>query len=216
VYRSLTQEYRALYRLNSQYLDESDYKNVVDSQTASVQDFNEADKDILPSADPTASSDFERQQKFQQVGQLLSLGTIDPKIFTTQMLRSFGFSEAEISELTQSAPANQQQQQGPSPEQQKAMLDQQAGQQKMELEQAKTALKQREAEFKMALEQQRAGHENKQRAMQLQFEQLKQQLDLQSQAVKHQQEVQQGHEKHQMAMQQMRQKADQKPKKESK
>lgn len=202
VYRSLTTEFRMLYRINSLYLDELEYQKITGDETASEADFNISDKAILPAADPSASSEFEKQQKYQQLGNLLNLGTIERMAYTKQLLRSYHLSEKEIEELTANSPATQPPQ--PSPEQQKAQMDQQASQQKMQLEQAKAALKAREAEFKMALEQQKAQFELKNQAMQAQFDQLKALLDVRASEMKQQQELKQQHEKHQANMQQTR------------
>lgn len=193
VYRSLTKEFRLLYKLNARYLDVQFYQAVVDDPQASEADFEQDEKDVLPNADPQASSEFDKQQRYQQVGNLLQLGTIEKMEFTKQMLRSFGFDEEAVKKLTEGSPATQPPQ--PDPEQQKMQMEagikQQEAQQKMQVEQAKLALKQREAEFKLALEQQKAVFEQKQQAMQLQFDQLRNQLDLMARDASHKQKLNQ-------------------------
>ena len=61
VFRSLTKEYKKLYRLNRLYLDEAEYYRVLDSQFAVYRaDYDSSDLDIVPVADPTISSEAQR------------------------------------------------------------------------------------------------------------------------------------------------------------
>jgi len=61
VYRSLKSEYKKLYRLNRLYMDETEYIRVLDSSMAVLQtDYSEDDLDIVPTADPTISSEAQR------------------------------------------------------------------------------------------------------------------------------------------------------------
>jgi chaperonin GroES len=61
VYRSLKSEYKKLYRLNRLYMDEVEYVRVLDSAQAVFQrDYDLNDLDIVPTADPTISSEAQR------------------------------------------------------------------------------------------------------------------------------------------------------------
>jgi chaperonin GroES len=74
VYRSLTEEYRKLYRLNSLYLDDKVYFNVMDTQLAVArEDYNTSDIAIFPVADPTLASEAQRIAKSQALMQTMQL-----------------------------------------------------------------------------------------------------------------------------------------------
>jgi len=61
VYRSLKSEYKKLYRLNRLYMDETEYVRILDSTMAVFQkDYDLNDLDIVPTADPTISSEAQR------------------------------------------------------------------------------------------------------------------------------------------------------------
>ena len=222
VYRSLTKEFRLLYKLNSKYLDEASYQKVLSTPTATKADFNESDRFVFPTADPMASSDFEKQQKFQQIGSLIQMGTIDPKAFTLEMLKGLGLDDDTVKELTQGAPAFQPQQPKPDPEMVKAQAAAQLNQvqaqstmaitqQKVQTEQQKAALKQKEAEYKMAMDQMQKTNDiklgNAQQLMQMQLDASKAGLDMQQQTQQHALDMLQSQQKHQQAVTQTNQMA---------
>lgn len=191
VYRSLDKEFKMLYNLNYKYLDDQEYQQVLDQSANSKQDFGYSDKDVCPTADPTAASDFEKQQRYQRIGQLLQLGTINPMVYSQKAMEVEGFTEAEIKELMNGSPATQPKQ--PSPEEKQAEMDMAAGQQKMQLEQAKVAMKAKESEFKLVMQQQEHAFNMKMEAqrqvMEQQFESLKAALELKRDQQKHQQQL---------------------------
>jgi chaperonin GroES len=210
VYRSLTKEFRLLYKLNSKYLDEASYQKVLSTPTATKADFNESDRFVFPTADPMASSDFEKQQKFQQIGSLI------------QMLKGLGLDDDTVKELTQGAPAFQPQQPKPDPEMVKAQAAAQLNQvqaqstmaitqQKVQTEQQKAALKQKEAEYKMAMDQMQKTNDiklgNAQQLMQMQLDASKAGLDMQQQTQQHALDMLQSQQKHQQAVTQTNQMA---------
>jgi hypothetical protein len=196
------EEFKKLYNLNARYLDEQEYAEVLDEPQATKQDFDYNDKDICPSADPSASSDTEKLQKYQTTGSLLQLGTINPIWYTQKTMSAMGFTDSEIQAAMNGSKATQPPQ--PSPEQQQAQqegqMKQQESQSKIQLEQAKLALKAKEAEMKLALAQQEKTMGIKLQAqaemMKQQFEALKSQMELRSEAEKHQQKMQQSQELH--------------------
>lgn len=66
LYRSLTKEYKALFRLNSLYLDEQIYFNFFDSekvQQVGSTDYNSDDLAIAPNADPSIVSESHKMMK---------------------------------------------------------------------------------------------------------------------------------------------------------
>lgn len=202
VYRAMTEEFKKLYNLNTRYLDEQDYSEVLDDQLATKQDFSYADKDICPSADPSASSDTEKLQKYQTTGSLLQLGTVNPIWYTQKTMAAMGFTDSEIQTAMEGSKATQPPQ--PDPEMQKMQMEGQMKQKesetKIQIEQTKAALKVKEAQFKMALKQQEDTMGMKLKAqgemMQQQFEAIKAELALRTEAAKHEQIMQQSQELH--------------------
>lgn len=77
IFRSLAQEFNKLYRLNSVYMNPTDYVEVVDMEIGQG-DFNTKDYNIYPGADPTATSGQEKLQKAQGLMELMQTGILDP------------------------------------------------------------------------------------------------------------------------------------------
>lgn len=146
IYRSMTKEFRKLYLLNRQYANPEEYLDFLD-EPITQNDFEGSENDISPAADPNASSSQEKQAKVQALGQLLQLQTINPMEFTKRYLEAFEVPAPE--QLI----AQPQQQQGPSPEEQQAMIEQEAAQQKMRMEEAKMQMRQASDEQKALIEQ---------------------------------------------------------------
>lgn len=68
IYRSFSEELRQLARLNGIYLDKEHYFNVIDSKDAiqiGVDDYNFEDMDVMPTADPSISTEVQRLAKAQ-------------------------------------------------------------------------------------------------------------------------------------------------------
>ena len=66
IYRSLTNEFRKIYRLDSLYLDPETYYNVIDDRKHVKQDdFDLKSVDVIPTADPNLSSDIQRSYRNQ-------------------------------------------------------------------------------------------------------------------------------------------------------
>lgn len=138
VYRSLTSEFRKIYKLNRTYMNVEEYVSVLD-EPVPQSDYQGPVDDIIPGADPTAVSSQEKQQKVQALMQLLQLGTIDPMAVTQLYL--------EAHEIPEPQKYMRQPQPQPDPkmeaikakaqvDQQKAQIDMQVAQHKMQIEQA--------------------------------------------------------------------------------
>jgi hypothetical protein len=85
IYRAETEEFKMLYKLNSEFLDEEEYKNITDDEDASANDFNLDNMDIVPVANPEISSKIQRLQLAQaELSQLGSVqaagGNIEPVV----------------------------------------------------------------------------------------------------------------------------------------
>lgn len=98
VYRSLTSEFRKIYKLNQQYMNPEEYIPILDNPIPQ-EDYKGPEDDIIPGADPSAVSSQEKQQKVQAVMQLLNLGTINPIAATLMYLEAHEIPEAEIKKL---------------------------------------------------------------------------------------------------------------------
>ena len=217
VYRSLASEFKKIYKLNREYMNNEEYIAVLD-EPVQQEDYKGPENDIYPGADPTAVSSQEKQAKIQAVMQLLQLGTIDPMAVTMLYL--------EAHEIPNPEKLMKQPQPQPDPkmeaikakaqvDQQKAQIDMQVAQHKMQLEQAtkeqelqmKAAQVQQELEAKkmqaildaqLAQATQGSKMQMEQQAAQAKMGQQAQQskLNMVTQAMSHQQTMQQQAEQH--------------------
>ena len=224
VYRSLASEFKKIYKLNREYMNNEEYISVLD-EPVQQEDYKGPENDIYPGADPTAVSSQEKQAKIQAVMQLLQLGTIDPMAVTMLYL--------EAHEIPNPEKLMKQPQPQPDPkmeaikakaqvDQQKAQIDMQVAQHKMQLEQAtkeqelqmKAAQVQQELEAKkmqaildaqLAQATQSSKIQMEQQAAQAKMEQQAQQskLNMVTQAMSHQQTMQQQAEQHKQQQKQI-------------
>jgi len=88
VYRSMAEEFRKLYKLNAKYLDPQEEIDVLD-EPIKQSDYSGNANDIVPSADPNASSQETRVANAERLVQLLSLGTINPQEVTQRILIAY-------------------------------------------------------------------------------------------------------------------------------
>ena len=72
IFRALSEEFYKIFKLNSLFLDPQTYVAVLDIQV-DPQDFNDADYDICPGADPTAVSQTEKLLKAQGLVEMLQM-----------------------------------------------------------------------------------------------------------------------------------------------
>jgi len=76
VYRALRDEFRKLYRLNRDYLEETTYFQVLDTEEAVFRNDYQGDPtDIKPTADPNVSSSQQRLAKAMMVKEVAMTGT---------------------------------------------------------------------------------------------------------------------------------------------
>ena len=206
VYRSLTEEFKKLFRLNSIYLDPKEQTNVLD-EPIGQQDFEQESYDVCPAADPAASSSQEKQQKAQMLIGLIQLGTVDPMAVTMRLLEAQ--EQLRPEELLPKAPPP------PDPKvqaiQAKAQSDQQLAQlkmaqtqQKMQSDAQKTELETRGQALQMMMDKQMAEQERQHKvalgALELQIESIKAHVGMVQSAQDHQQKMKQSDEQHQMKL----------------
>jgi len=155
VYRSLTSEFRKIYKLNRTYMNPEQYISVLDMEVQQ-SDYQGPEDNVIPGADPTAVSSQEKQAKVQALMQILQLGTLDPMAVTQLYLDAHEIPEAE-KYLKQPSPPP------PDPKMEaikaKAQVDQQKAQQQMQI-----------AEHKLQIEQASKEQELQMKAAQVQQE----------------------------------------------
>lgn len=146
VYRSLTSEFRKIYKLNKEYMNPEEYISVLD-QPVQQSDYEGPEDDVIPGADPTAVSSQEKQAKVQALMQLLQLGTIDPMAVTQLYL--------EAHEIPEPQKYMRQAQPQPDPKMEaikaKAQVDQQKAQVHMQVAEHKAQLEQATKEQEMQM-----------------------------------------------------------------
>jgi chaperonin GroES len=164
VYRSLEEEFKKLYRLNSLNPQTVMEESKLAGLQLQVSDYDFPDWMIIPGADPVGDSVTVRMQKMQQVGGLLQFGVINVQAYAQMMLEIMEIPDAE--KLVQPPPPPP-----PDPKAQQVQMQMQLDQQKAQLE---AAAKQQEAELKKML-----GEMDIQiKALTLQFKQQEAQLKL--------------------------------------
>jgi chaperonin GroES len=211
VFRSMTKEFRKLYKLNQVYLNPETEVDFQD-QPMEQSDFQGKEGDILPAADPASVSAQEKQAKIQAAMQLLQLGTINPIEFTKRYLDAFEIPGAEQL-IMQPQPQ-------PDPEAEKAQMEaqiqQQMAQQKMSHEERKMALAEAQGQQKLAVEKETAKLKLQQEAvlgdLKTKRELVGTALQHSAKVASHQQEMAMQREKHAAAIQQQREKVANKPK----
>lgn len=222
VYRSLDKEFKKLYRLNKINPEIVDEESKVTGLQLQQSDYDLPDWIIIPGADPVGDSSTMKMAKLEQVGKLLSLGTINPMVFTQRVLDA-----NEIPNPKELIAPPQQPQPDPKAElikaqteavQQKAQINDKSAQQDM-------AIKERIAALETAGKQADLQHQEQSQAIELQGQKHQQTLDtimqtiqqhfalqkggidLAGAAAKHEQTLQHKEEAHKQAQSQKKAKA---------
>lgn len=167
IYRSLTKEFKRLYRLNQIYLKPEDEFNVLDSQELmqiGQSDYTADDTDVKPAADPTNVSEQLRLTKAQSLMEMIPLGTINPIEATKRVLEAM--EQPEIEKLLNM--------QGPPPD--PKLLQVQA---KMEADKQKAAMDMQESQMKMQINQEMGKFDIQMKQMEMQLEAMKAGMELQ-------------------------------------
>jgi chaperonin GroES len=223
VYRSLTKEFKKLYRLNRISPDIVEQESKTAGIPLQASDYDLEDHQICPGADPTGDSTTVKMSKLQQVGQLLSLQTINPMEFTKRMLEANEIPNAQEL-LNQPQPpqpdpvqqakaqTEQMKQQGMQQKQQGeiAIMDKKAAMMENQaaMEQAMKAQELRHTEQMQALKEQGAQSEMRQNhlmsVIEQHFETQRKHLDLAGAEAKHRLSLQQSQQAHNQKQQQAR------------
>ncbi len=201
VYRSLTSEFRKIYKLNRTYLNPEEYIDVLDIEVPQ-SDYQGSENDIIPGADPTAVSSQEKQAKVQALMQLLQLGTIDPMAVTQLYLEAHEIAEPQKYMKQPSPPP-------PDPKMEaikaKAQVDQQKAQMAMQVAEHKLQLegasKEQEMQLRAAQVQQELKAKQLESVLKGQLAQQEAQQKMQITAATTQQQLVQKHITHQQQTQ---------------
>ena len=201
VYRSLTSEFRKIYRLNRQYMNPDEVVSVLDVP-AQQADYQGPEDDIIPGADPTAVSSQEKQAKVQALMQILQLGTLDPMAVTQLYLEAHEIPESQ-KYLKQPSPPP------PDPkmeaikakaqlDQQKAQMDMQVAEHKLQIEQSS---KEQEIQMKAAQVQQELKAKQMEAILKAHLSQAEAGQKMQLNAAQGNMKLMQQHQSHQQQMQ---------------
>ena len=87
-YRALRKEFKKVFRLNSLYDENFERAQLVLDEPITKEDYDMHSYDVCPTADPTAVSTTQKQQKIMELGQLIPLGTINIMEFTKRALEA--------------------------------------------------------------------------------------------------------------------------------
>lgn len=208
LYRSLGEEFKKLYRLNSLYLNPNEYIEILD-MTIGPDAFTGDDHRIIPGADPTAVSQSEKLMKAQGLAEMLMAGMpLDPVKVMIRMLEAQeqpNWQELIPQEILQSG---QMPPPPPDPKQMEMQMKSQLEQQKMQMQgqaqQQKMQLEAQSEQVKMAMEKERHAMEMQQAMEKNQVEMAtalhKQRIFQVESAAKAEQNIRHGEEQHQQAM----------------
>jgi chaperonin GroES len=202
-YRSLTKEFRRIFRLNSLYEENFARAQAILDEPIAPQDYDRKKYDVCPTADPTAVSTTQKLQKAQQLMELIPLGTINIMEATKRILE--GQEQPNLASLMQE----------PQPQVDPKVQQAQA---KMQMDQEKGKLDMAMKQFEMQMEQQKAMMEMKFMEMEKQMEMRLKEMEFQQKS-QHQQKqamidsataahkMQQGDMQHRQKMTHMEEKA---------
>jgi len=209
IYRSLGEEFRKLYKLNSIYLEDQHEIDILD-EPIGISDYKGSANDITPAADPSAASQEARAAKAERLLQILQLGTIDPMEVTQRLL--VAYEEPAPDKLMRQPPPPppdpkiQAMQMKAQIDERKSQLDQAKAQHDMKMKEWDMQIKQADAQQKRALEAAKAKEELQNKAveayLQRQIDQVNAQQSLHQKDAEHAQKMQQSQEAHKVKVSQ--------------
>lgn len=93
VHRSLSKEYKKLFKLNSIFLPPESYFSVLDlgmegAEEIKQKDYNLEDMDVVPTSDPNVATLEQKLAKIQALEPLLQMGTVNPQEYTKRLLEA--------------------------------------------------------------------------------------------------------------------------------
>lgn len=137
IYRGLKSEFKQLYDINREYLDDKEYYQVVEQDLPIYKaDFDSEGIDIEPVADPNMSTDMQRLARAEALKGAIGMPGVDPKPIIKQWLEALKIPDSMVDEILPEQDPN-----GIPPELQKLM-------QEVEMKQADVTNKERELDLK--------------------------------------------------------------------
>ncbi len=227
IYRSLSEEFCKLFKLNATYLNPKTYAAVI-NEPIGPDDFDETTYRVIPAADPNAVSAQEKLQKAEALLQLLPIGVLDPVQVIIRVLKAQEQPNYEqllnqavqqtgqmpppppdpkVQELQMQMQSKQQELQLKSAQQQQEMeLNARDKQQQMAMaqqeHQQKMQMTAQEAQMNAAAEQHQLQAKMAQEQMMMQHQQQMNHQELAMTKENHQQQMKQGAEAHKATIQQ--------------
>lgn len=184
IFRSMKKEFRKIYNLNSIYLDPEQYTSVMETPPDLNDYKNGSSDDVIPAADPMATSKHEKETQTQQLLQLLPLGTINPMAVTQMALEAMEIPNPE--KLINNQPP-------PNPEAQKMQME-------AKMEQEKHQMEMQKRQLDMQVKIQDAQLKEQLGRMELQMQAMAKILELQASQQQHKMEMEQLNDKRKMTI----------------
>lgn len=210
IYRSLSEEFKKLYRLNKLYLNPNTYIEVLDMNIG-PDAFTGDDHRIIPGADPTAVSQSEKLMKAQGLAEMLQMGMpLDPVKVMVRMLEAQ--EQPNWQELVPQQILQTGQMPPPPPDpkvmavQAKAQADMQKSQNDIQIAQQKAELDRQTQETQLAMKTQEHEMEMQHKTQQAQMDAVaqhqKNQIQLATAAAQSQQSIRHAEDNHQQSLRQ--------------
>lgn len=96
IHRSFREELGIIYKLNSRYLSQEAYSQVLDDQAANVEaDYAEDDMDIMPVTDPAMASDQVKMARAQFLMQFVQAPGMNPNAIIKRVMDAAGIDDAD-------------------------------------------------------------------------------------------------------------------------
>lgn len=210
IYRSLGEEFKKLYRLNSLYLNPNTYVEVLDMQIG-PDAFNLDEHRIMPGADPNAVAQSEKLMKAQGLMEMLMAGLpLDPVKVMVRMLEAMEQPNWQELIPPQILQTGQMPPPPPDPKMMEMQMKSQLEQQKMQMQgaqmQQKMELEAQNEQVKMAMEKEKHAMDMQHQVEKNQVEQAtalhKQRIFQAESTMKAEQNIRHSEEQHQQAMRQ--------------
>lgn len=200
IYRALTKEFRKIYLLNREYMNQEEYIDILD-EPVQQNDYQGSENDITPGADPTAVSTQEKQARSQAVMQVLQLGTVDP-MWATQLYM-------EAHDIPGWQQGVRQPQPKPDPKQEemqmKSQLEQQKAQREMQMSSARLQQEQATKEQELQMKSRAKTQDLQAKQVEAILKAKAAQMEMQAKQMQHVQGLKQQQEKHQQSLAQAKQ-----------
>jgi len=199
-YRSLTKEFKKIFRLNSLYDENSEKARLILDENITKEDYDVKSYDVCPTADPMAVSTTQKELKARALLEIIPLGTVNIMEVTKRVLEA---QEQPNLEALMQQPKPQ-----VDPKVQAAQMKMKESEQKMANEKEMHELDKKMKMFEMQMEQQQRQWEvqmdRMERMMDMQMSRQEAQSEASISAQEHKQTMVQGNEQHQMKMTQMK------------